>query len=221
MTRWFWLGVLAAAVAGGASAVAYFGYLDLLPEQVPVHWDLHGQPDRFVPRGEAWVNFWLLPPVLLGFLGLTLALPWLSPRQFEIDRFRDTYGYAMALATCLLAYLHLVVVWLTFHPDASFVKWFVTGVMVFFALFGNVMGRLRRNFYVGIRTPWTLASEAVWNRTHRVAAWVFAVFGIVGAVAVLAGLPPLWCFVALMVVVVFTVGYSLAVYKRLEREGQL
>ena len=93
MTRWFWLAVLATVGAAAVSAVAYFGYFEFLPDKVAVHWDIYGQPDRFVDRGEAWMNFWLMPLVLVAMLGLTLVLPWLSPRSFEIDRFRGGRGW--------------------------------------------------------------------------------------------------------------------------------
>ena len=57
-----------------------------------------------------------------------------------------------------------------------------------------VLGQVRRNFYVGVRTPWTIADEGVWNRTHRLAAWLYTASGCAGCVAVLAGAPLAWVF---------------------------
>jgi len=95
------------------------------------------------------------------------------------------------------------------------------GVFGFLIFFGNVLGKVRRNFWIGVRTPWTLANERVWNATHRVAGWVFALTGLLGLIAVLAGLDlqiGVWLMVTAAAVVVV---YSLIFYKRLERRGEL
>jgi uncharacterized membrane protein len=72
-----------------------------------------------------------------------------------------------------------------------------------------------------VRTPWTLASEAVWIRTHRLTAWLFVGFGLAGFVAVLAGAPPLWCFAGLIVAALTPVVYSLVLYKKLQKAGKV
>jgi uncharacterized membrane protein len=96
------------------------------------------------------------------------------------------------------------------------------GMFLFFALMGNVLGKVRRNFWVGVRTPWTLASEAVWVRTHRQTAWVWVAGGTVGFLAILAGVPPLLALILVLPpLVLYPVVYSLVLYKRLEREGKL
>ena len=83
------------------------------------------------------------------------------------------------------------------------------------------MNKVRRNFYVGIRTPWTIASEQVWNQTHRVAAWLYVPLGLIGFAAVVLGVNLIVVFVVFIFGVLFPVPYSLYLYKRLEREGKL
>src|SRR5262249_44821666 len=101
-------------------------------------------------------------------------------------------------------------------------RWLIAGFFLFFALMGNVLGRVRRNFWMGVRTPWTLASETVWNQTHRLTAWLFVAGGLAGFVAVVAGAPVVWCFVGFLVALVaLPIGYSFALYKKLERLGRL
>jgi len=95
------------------------------------------------------------------------------------------------------------------------------GLFLFFALLGNVLGRVRRNFWIGVRTPWTLASERVWNDTHRVAGKLFVLSGILGFVATMAGSPPLFAIILIGIAAITAVGYSLVDYKRLERRGQV
>jgi uncharacterized membrane protein len=95
------------------------------------------------------------------------------------------------------------------------------GLFLFLALLGNVLGRVRRNFYIGVRVPWTLASERVWNDTHRVAAWVFVACGLAGFLIIIAGLPLLAAFATLLVAVFVPIIYSFVHYKQLERRGAL
>jgi uncharacterized membrane protein len=155
------------------------------------------------------------------FCLLTPLLPWLSPKQFSVEPFRKVYDYVMGLVVVLMAYLQGVILLASFEARGALINWLVGGIFVFFALLGNVLGQVRRNFWMGVRTPWTLASETVWNNTHRLAAWLFVAVGILGAVAVVIGVPLWVCFGAIIVAALVPVLYSLWLYKRLEREGKL
>jgi uncharacterized membrane protein len=221
MSRWLYLALALTILAFASSGYVYLFAYDRLPEKIPVHWDIRGQPDKIVPRQEAWVNFWLMPPLMGGFLGLTLLLPWLSPKQFKVDPFRETYDYIMAVVIMLCGYIHLILVVGSFNPDLSLIRFMVAGILFFFAVIGNVLGRVRRNFWMGVRTPWTLASEAVWIKTHRLAAWLFVAFGILGGIACLAGVPLIAIFPGLIVAALLPVLYSLILYKKLEKQGKL
>jgi uncharacterized membrane protein len=213
---------VAVTVAAFASALyVYYLRLDDLPARVVTHWNFRGEPDAGVPRQESLPYFLAVPAAMVVMILLARVLPWLSPRQFGVDRFRAVFDYVMALVVVLLGYLHAVILWGSLDPDISLVQWFLAGLFLFFVLLGNVMGRLRRNFWMGVRTPWTLASETVWDRTHRLTAWLWVAFGLAAFVAVLAGVDLLVCTAALLVVLVVPVVYSLVLYKRLEKLGRL
>ena len=89
------------------------------------------------------------------------------------------------------------------------------------ALLGNVLGKVRRNFFVGIRTPWTIANEQVWNATHRLCAKTFFAGGLLGLVAVILRAPFWLPVTAVIVAVLIPVIYSLMFYKQLERRSEL
>jgi uncharacterized membrane protein len=95
------------------------------------------------------------------------------------------------------------------------------GVCLLFALLGNVMGKVRRNFFIGVRTPWALANERVWNATHRFAAKTFVLGGVIGFALTAVGVKGWLPFAVLMAGALIPVGYSLLVYKQLERRGEL
>src|SRR5262249_36207510 len=108
MTRWLVVSIILTAGAFAASAYVYFFEYDSLPEQIAVHWNINGEPDRIVPKSEAWTNFWLCPFVMVLMVVLTIVLPWISPKQFEVERFRPTWEYVMTLVVGLFAFIHVV-----------------------------------------------------------------------------------------------------------------
>ncbi len=97
----------------------------------------------------------------------------------------------------------------------------IAGIFLFIAFMGNVMGKVRRNFYIGFRVPWTLASDRVWNDTHRLAAWVMVAAGLIGFVLVVAGVSPVVALGLLIGSMLIPAVYSFVHYKSLERRGAL
>jgi uncharacterized membrane protein len=224
MTRWLLVAVLVFVVALAASLYVSFVAVDRLPERVPVHWDINFQPNRYIPREEIWTNLILFPAVMGLMLLLAVALPWLSPQHFKVEGFRDTWDYIMMLVVSLFGYMGAVYVWNLLSGGLDpvlFGRTFLAGFFLFFALMGNVLGKVQRNFWMGVRTPWTLASDTVWVRTHRLAAWTFVAAGVFGFIGVLTGLPFWSCFVGVIVAALWPVLYSLWLYKRLEKAGKL
>jgi uncharacterized membrane protein len=189
-----------------------------LPAKVPTHWNIQGQIDGYGSKG----TIFLMPGVMVGLLGLFAALPTLSPKNFEVDTSRATFLFVMVLVIGMQGYIQAVILYAVAHGGhVDMNRAMFSGLFLFFALLGNVLGRVRRNFYIGIRVPWTLASERVWNDTHRVAAWVFVACGLAGFLIILAGLPILAAFAVLMIAVAIPTIYAFVHYKQLERRGAL
>lgn len=189
-----------------------------LPDQVPTHWNGRNQANGYSSRGSLFL--WG-PGLMTGMILVFAALPWLSPKRFEVDTFKSTYLYIMVLGVGLLAYTNALILWSALSGPINMVRACLGGVSVLIALMGNVMGKVRRNFWVGIRTPWTLANERVWNATHRFAAKAMVLVGAAGLiVGFVSELFWVW-FAIILVGLLSPVLYSLIYYKRLERSGQL
>jgi uncharacterized membrane protein len=127
----------------------------------------------------------------------------------------------MMTLVALLAYIHLLVLGAALGVTLDMSRAIMGGVCLLIALMGNVLGKVRRNFYIGVRTPWTIANEQVWNATHRFAAKTFFAGGVAGLLAVILRAPFWVPMSAILIAALSPVIYSLLFYKRLERQGNL
>lgn len=207
-----------------ASAVGVSAWLyPSLPQRIPTHWNIKGEIDGY--GDKSWALF-LLPGTMVPLMLLFYFLPALSPKHFEVDSFRSTYLYIMVLVTAMFAYFHgltLYAVWKNTRHTGEFdlTRPMIAGMFLFFALLGNVMGKIRKNFYIGVRVPWTLASDRVWNDTHRLAAWVMVASGLVGFVLTVSGLSLILALVVCIGSMMIPMVYSFFHYKALECAGEL
>src|SRR5437870_4524232 len=98
MTRWGYLAFALAAVTLVGSAGAHLAFHDWMPDKVPIHWNIHGEPDGWTSKDNVFVIYYLLPIAMAGIIALGMfVLPWLSPRNFAVEGFRQTYDYVFAL----------------------------------------------------------------------------------------------------------------------------
>ena len=219
MTRFYWIiAILLIVLTTAATAWLY----STLPDQIPTHWNIRGQVDGYGGKS----TLFLFPVLMVGMLGLFAILPALSPRHFEVDTVRSTYLFIMVLTVSLFAYMDGVMLYVVHQtvakqPTVDLGRAFLAGLFLFFGLMGAVIGKVHRNFYIGVRVPWTLASERVWNDTHRLAGWIWGATGVIGFAMIVLGAPFLAAFALLLVSAFIPVIYSFVHYKSLERRGLL
>jgi uncharacterized membrane protein len=221
MSRNYWIIAILLTLAAWALSAWFY---PSLPQRVPTHWNIQGNVDGW--GDKSWAVF-LVPGMMIGFLILFAFLPALSPKHFEVDTFRSTYLYIMVLMSALFLYMNgviLLATWQEVREGPRFMdigRVLIGGMFLFFALLGNVMGKVRKNFYIGIRVPWTLASDRVWNDTHRLAAWLMVLGGVIGFLIVVSGLSLVAAFSVMIMTFLIPVVYSFVHYKTLERRGAL
>ena len=176
MRKWYpW----AVAVVAFLASALVFGRA---PDQVPVHWNAAGEVDRYGSRLE---GLFLLPVVILGIALLIPALPKLDPRSRNYDRFRPTYHLVMNATLTFMLALHLVMIGNMLGMDLPMERLAPAGVGLLLVVIGNALPRARPNWMFGIRTPWTLSNDRVWERTHRVGGYLMAGAGLVLLLAAL------------------------------------
>ena len=183
-------GLLLSLVPLGVIASAgVWGYTATEPgTQFPVHWGLDGRPDRFGNRFEA---FFGLPLLALGLTVMFAVLPALDPRGDNLRRSGPAYLTSWLGALALLALVQLGMtlaalgLW-GLDDDRAFPRIVVVGLALLLVAVGNVLGKARPNWFVGVRTPWTLTSDIAWDRTHRISGRLLVLVGFAGLAAAVA-----------------------------------
>ncbi|MEI8379187.1 MAG: SdpI family protein [Planctomycetota bacterium] len=147
----------------------------ILPRKVPVHWNLQGEADRI---GTAWELAFTLPIVAACLAGLLILLSAIPSVAASISKFQTIYGrLTIAVVAALIAIHATVLLNAAGHPvPVDKVMMTISGTII--VVLGNWMGKVRRNGVMGIRTPWTLANDIVWERTHRVGGGLMVIYGI-------------------------------------------
>lgn len=186
-----------------------------LPEEIPRHWNFKGEVDAY------WAKpYGVFVPLLImaGVYLLMLFLPYLDPKRENYQRFAGAYTFIRQLLVIFLGLIYVISILagMGYNLNVGFLV--KAMVAVLFILIGNFMGQLRHNYFVGIRTPWTLASEEVWQKTHRLGARVWVLGGIVCLLA--SFMDSVWgtglFFASLMVMVLVPVVYSYTIYEKLQ-----
>jgi uncharacterized membrane protein len=145
-----------------------------LPANIPLHWNMAGEIDGYGTRAEAF----LIPAITLLVSALLKWMPRLDPKQDNYNKFSAGYNalrLVLALFLCIVTGVTLLA---SFAPERIDVPTIVcAGVGMLFCVFGNFMPTFKFNYFCGIRTPWTLASENVWRSTHRMAGPLWVIGG--------------------------------------------
>ncbi len=187
-------------------------YYPQLPDTVPIHWNSHGQADDFMEK--PWGVF-IMPLISTGVLLLLSVLPALSPKGFRLDSARRAYGIVVNIIMLFMLGVMVLSFEQTLGEIAAFDKWISAGLGLLLLVLGNYLGKFPKNFWVGIRTPWTLASDEVWFKTHRLAGRTFMGGGLLVIAAAVAGLKLEYLVGITLVAALTPVVYSLVIYKQM------
>lgn len=208
-----WIGPVVIAAMLLFTAAVY----STLPERIPTHWNFSGEVDGWSSR---LVGSLLAPGIALALWILLPVLRTVDPRRRNYDRFDPTFWLLVNVIIVFMGAMHVLTLGaaLEWPIDMSRAILVVIGLM--FAVLGNYLPRLRSNWWMGIRTPWTLESDTVWRATHRLAGYTFVIGGLLAAGAAL--LPVRAAFglamACMMIGAFIPVVYSFIAYRR-ERDS--
>ncbi|MCJ8008661.1 SdpI family protein [Lederbergia wuyishanensis] len=165
-----WFGLIILVIIVFITCISY----PFLPEQIGMHWNYKGVPDDFADKSYAAFVF---PGITLGVYILGLLLPKIDPRKNNYPRFEGTYFW---IINGIILFLFLFQIANIASSLGIINPKYVVPVLIglLFIFIGNLSPKFKPNYFIGIRTPWTLANEDVWRKTHRFGGKVFVVLGI-------------------------------------------
>ena len=184
-----------------------------LPEQMASHWNTNDEVDGYISK--FWGVF-LMPLVVLGMFGLFIALPNMDPLKANIATFRGAFNLFILLITVFMLYVHgLTLAWSLGYQSFKMSSMMLPFMGILFIFIGYLLRQAKRNFFIGIRTPWTLSSDSVWDKTHQLGSVLFMVSGALAFFgSFFGGMVAFWLlFVPLMGSTLALVIYSYILYR--------
>jgi uncharacterized membrane protein len=193
----------------------------LVPAQMPLHWNALGQVNGYGSKLEALC----FPPVMSLFVlllvrGLLALGPYPGQENKRVaTQFTD---YVITAVIVLMLLIQLSIIAISLHVPIDIISIISIAISLLLIGIGNYMGKLRRNFYAGIRTPWTISDDTVWERTHRLGGWLFVAAGVIGLITAFIPSAPIklaGLLAPILLAGVISVVYSYIEYQKLHAKS--
>jgi uncharacterized membrane protein len=193
--------------------IALYGQM---PEQMASHWNAKGEVNGYMPK--FWGIF-LMPFVSLILLFIFLLIPRIDPLKNNIKMFRSYFDGFILLLVIYFFYIYILTLLPNLGYNFNMTLTIFPAIAVLFYYLGVLLEHTKRNWFIGIRTPWTLSNELVWNKTHKLASKLFKLFAVIMLVGVF--FPDYFIWIILGVIVplsLYLILYSYLEYKKLKRK---
>lgn len=194
--------------------VSIYAY-PLVPEQMASHWNSVGQVNGYMPK---LVGLALMPVIAIALLALFLVIPRIDPLRRNITKFRGYFDTFIVLMLLFLLYLHVIVIFANIGFAFNMIQVLAPAIGVVFYYAGVLISHAKKNWSIGIRTPWTMSSERVWNETHSRGGKLFKAAGIIAFLGIVfPDYAILFVLIPIIAVVVYTFVYSYVLYQKKRR----
>ena len=183
-----------------------------MPEKMASHWNAQGQVDGYVSK--FWGLF-LMPFISLALFLLFILIPKIDPLKANIEKFRKYFDGFIIFTILFLFYLFTLTIFWNFGVKFSMNQVLPPAFGILFFYCGILIEKAKRNWFIGIRTPWTLSNDKVWERTHKIGGKLFKVVGIIAFLGII--FPNYALFLILFPVIavsIYTVVYSYFEYRK-------
>lgn len=185
-----------------------------LPDQLVTHWNAAGEPDDTMAKPIALTLF---PALTAGVVFLLRVVPRVDPLGENVEEFRPTYEWFVVVLAGFMFLLHAGIIAFNLGYTFDFTALILVAVAGLFYYVGVLLTRAERNWFIGIRTPWTLSDDTVWKRTHQLGGRLFKLTAILALLGLLAGDAAVYFLVVPAVLTaVVTVLYSYYLYRQTE-----
>ncbi len=207
--KFVWGGI----VAAGFAASAWF--YPQIPEIMATHWGVDGQANGYM--NKFWGLF-LLPIILTAIIGLMLIVPKIDPLKQNIAKFRGYYDNFILFIAVFLLYIHALTIAWNMGFEFDMTKSIIPAMAAIFWLAGILMEKSKRNWFVGVRTPWTISDDNVWNKTNKLGAKIFKIFAVAGLLIMfLPAVYFMWLIYVLIAASIYLIIYSYLLWRKTSR----
>ncbi len=187
-----------------------------LPDPMPSHWNVKGEVDGTMDK-QSNIAMLLGLPV---FCWITMKIiPLISPKGFRTDEFSETVNVIQVALVVFMSAIGVAVMLEARNFGLDMTNYVIIAVGGLLIVLGNYLGKVRKNFFIGIRTPWTLASDEVWSKTHRLGGWMFVLAGIILTLSGVFGVNEVVMASTIVIAAVVPIAYSFILYRRIEGFG--
>jgi len=185
---------------------------DKLPDLILSHWNINGEIDSYWPKLTQII---FIPAITLALALLFQFLPKIDPKKEKYVLFQKPWIVLQMSIVLFFAYLYFVTFYMAFYPLTPIIPFIFGGIGVLFVLLGNYLGKIRQNYFVGIKTPWTLDNEEVWNKTNRLGGWMFTICGLIVFAEAFIQWQHVWVFiVSVLLTALVPVIYSYVIFRK-------
>ena len=207
-----WYVILLLFIPFGVSAYLW----NDLPDTVPIHFNMQGEADDWGPK---WMNAIMFPTIGLGTYLLLIFLPFIDPKKRIASRQKPIAAIRILLSV-FMVFLYAFVMAESLGAEFNFSIYIQSGIGLLFLILGNYMQSIKQNYFIGIKTPWTLENAEVWKRTHRLTAKIWTVGGLIMIVTpfLIANTIVKWWIngVVIGVLVLVPVIYSYMIFQKID-----
>ncbi len=190
-------------------------FYQFLPDTIITHWDSQGQANGYMAK--FWGLF-LVPIISLAILLLFLAIPKIDPLKKNIKKFENYYYGFIIIFLLFFLYIHIITILANLGYMFNMMIIIIPAISILFYYLGILMKKSKRNWFIGIRTPWTLSSDKIWHKTHQLGSVLFKISAIISLFGIFFPIYAIWfILIPILIASIYLVVYSYILFRKLKR----
>jgi len=197
-----------------AIVISVYAYPQL-PAKIASHWDINGKVNGYMDK---LLGIALIPAIMIILSIFLLFIPRIDPLRKNIESFRTYYNWFIVIFLAYLLAIQTVIILWAFGIQVNILVAISVGIAILFFYLSILLKKSRRNWFIGIRTPWTLSNDKVWKKTHYLGSILFKIIAVLALLGILFPNQFIWLFIIpVLASVAILLVYSYLVYKRLKK----
>jgi len=185
-----------------------------LPDQIATHWNAQGEADGYTSK---FMGLFLMPIIMVGIFIIFIVIPLIDPLKKNYKKFSGHYNTFVLFMILFLLYIHIISLLWNLEYRFNFTQAFLPALAILFFYIGIFLKKAKRNWFVGIRTPWTISNEKVWDKTHQLGGKLFKIAGILTLIGILFPDYSIWfILIPILAFTTYLIVYSYLVYRKIK-----